>query len=95
MEIAPSCSTFSRAWLRRGPWPPICSDFYQLYKQVESWSVLFGIQLGEIVQFLDQFIEMQVTPLIGLPLTVGGLGLLLAGSIVRLASALLEWNHRR
>ncbi len=70
-------------------------NFYQLYKQVESWSVLFGIQLGEMVQFLDKFIEMQVTPLIGLPLTVGGLGLLLAGAVVRLSAALLEWNHRR
>jgi len=64
-------------------------NFYQLYKQVESVSLLFGIQLGEVVQFLDQFVEMQVTPLIGLQLTIVGLALLLVGGVGRLAVALL------
>jgi len=65
-------------------------NVYRLYKQIESVSLLFGIQLGEVVQFLDQFIEMQVTPLIGLYLTLVGLVLLFAGGVGRLAVALLD-----
>jgi len=64
-------------------------NFYRLYKQVESVSLLFGIQLGEVVQFLDQFVQMQVTPLIGLQLTIIGLALLLVGGVGRLVVALL------
>jgi hypothetical protein len=69
-------------------------NFYKLYKQVESWSLLFGIQLGQVVQFLDQFVEMKVTPLIGLQITVAGLVLLLVGGVGRLIVALLHRSKR-
>jgi pSer/pThr/pTyr-binding forkhead associated (FHA) protein len=69
-------------------------SFYRLYKQVESWSLLFGIQLGQVVQFLDRFIEMKVTPLIGLQLTVVGLALLLLGGAGRLILALVGRGRR-
>jgi len=64
-------------------------NFYSLYKQVESWSLLFGIELGQVVQFLDRFIKMEVTPLVGLQLTVVGLALLLVGGVARLVVGLL------
>jgi hypothetical protein len=64
-------------------------NFYTLYKQVESWSTLFGIELGEVVQFLDRFITMEVTPLVGLQLTVAGLVLLLVGGVARLVVGFL------
>jgi hypothetical protein len=69
-------------------------SFYRLYQQVESWSLLFGIQLGQVVQFLDKFIEMKVTPQIGLPLTVAGLVLLLVGGVGRLVLALVDRRRR-
>ena len=65
-------------------------NIYRLYKQIESVSLLFGIQLGEVVQLLGQFVEMQVTPLIGLYLTGIGLVLLLLGGVGRLGVALLS-----
>jgi pSer/pThr/pTyr-binding forkhead associated (FHA) protein len=64
-------------------------NVWGLYKQVESWSVMFGIELGQVVEFFDQFIKMEVEPLIGLQLTVVGLVLLLVGGIGRLLVALL------
>jgi hypothetical protein len=63
--------------------------FYRLYKQVESWSLLFGIQLGEVVEVLDKFITMEVSPLVGLQLTIVGLVLLLVGGVGRLIVTLL------
>ena len=44
----------------------------------------------EVVQFLDQFVKMEVTPLVGLQLTIIGLVLLLVGGIGRLVVALLD-----
>jgi len=69
-------------------------NFYRLYKQAESVSLLLGIQLGEVIQFLDQFVEMQVTPLIGLYLTLVGLALLLVGGVGRLVVALLSRGQK-
>jgi hypothetical protein len=68
-------------------------NFYKLYKQAESWSLLFGIQLRDVVQVFDQFIDMQITPLPGLPLTVVGLVLLIVGGIGRLIVAVLSRNQ--
>jgi hypothetical protein len=68
-------------------------NFYKFYKQAESWSLLFGIELGDVIQIFDRFINMQVTPLPGLPLTVAGLVLLLIGGIGRLVVALLRRNR--
>lgn len=64
-------------------------NVWGLYKQVESWSIMFGIDLGQVVEFFDQFIQMEVQPLIGLQLTVAGLVLLLVGGVGRLVVALL------
>jgi pSer/pThr/pTyr-binding forkhead associated (FHA) protein len=69
-------------------------NFYKLYKQVESWSLLFGIQLGEAIEFFNRFIEMKVSPLVGLQITVIGLVLLLVGGVGRLVVALLDRSGR-
>jgi hypothetical protein len=63
-------------------------NVYQLYKRVESVSLLFGIRLGDIVQFIDRFVEMEVTPLPGLLLTTIGLLLLILGGAGRAIVAL-------
>jgi hypothetical protein len=68
-------------------------NFYQFYKEAESWGLLFGIQLGDVIQVFDRFISVQITPLPGLPLTVAGLVLLLVGGIGRLIVALLSRNR--
>lgn len=65
-------------------------NFYRLYQQAESWSLLFGIQLGDVVEIFDRFISMEITPLPGLPLTVAGLLLLLVGGVGRLIVAFLS-----
>jgi hypothetical protein len=61
---------------------------YDLYQQVQSISVLFGIRLESAVKAFGKFIDVQVTLLPGLYLTAAGLGLLLVGGIVRLLAAL-------
>lgn len=68
-------------------------NFYKLYKQAETWSLLFGIQLVDVIQVFDRFIDMQFTPLPGLPLTVVGLVLLIVGGIGRLIVAVLSRNQ--
>ncbi|MFC2030232.1 FHA domain-containing protein [Chloroflexota bacterium] len=65
-------------------------NFYQLYQQASSWSLLFGIQLADVIEVFSHFIDMQITPLPGLPLTVLGLVLLLVGGIGRIVVALLD-----
>jgi hypothetical protein len=65
-------------------------NFYKLYKQAEAWSLLFGIQLGDVIDIFDRFVEMQVAPLPGLPLTVVGLVLMLVGGLGRVLVALLS-----
>ena len=65
-------------------------NFYRLYQEAESWSLLFGIQLADVIEVFGHFVDMQITPLPGLPLTVFGLVLLLVGGIGRLVVALLN-----
>jgi hypothetical protein len=52
--------------------------------------MLFGIQLADVIQVFDEFIDMTITPLPGLPLTVVGLVVLLLGGIGRLVVAILD-----
>jgi hypothetical protein len=65
-------------------------NYARFYNQVKELSLVFGIQLADIVQVLDHLIEVQVTPMIGLPLTGAGLVLLLAGGIGRAIVAFVE-----
>lgn len=64
-------------------------NLHDLYEQVQSMDLLFGVQLADAVEALGSFIEVDVTFLPGLYLTVIGLGLLFVGGIARLAVALL------
>jgi hypothetical protein len=65
-------------------------NYYRYYEEIKNLSLLFGVQLQEVVQVLDQFIDVQVTPMIGLYLTAAGLLLLLVGGVARLAIGLLR-----
>ena len=51
-------------------------NYYRYYEELKDLSLLFGVQLQEVVQVFDQFIDVQVTPMIGLYLTAAGLLLL-------------------
>jgi pSer/pThr/pTyr-binding forkhead associated (FHA) protein len=64
-------------------------NLYDLYEQVQSISLLFGIQLADVVEAFGKFIDVEVALLPGLYLTVIGLGLLIVGGIARLIVALL------
>lgn len=65
------------------------ANYYRYYQDLQDLSLLFGIQLSEVVQVFDHFIEMEATPMPGLFLTGAGLLLLLAGGIGRLVVAVL------
>ena len=74
----------------------IASDLkslYDLYEQVQSMSLLFGIELADVVEAFGSFIEVEVTLLPGLYLTVAGLGLIFIGGIARLIVALLARSY--
>jgi pSer/pThr/pTyr-binding forkhead associated (FHA) protein len=64
-------------------------NLYDLYDQVQSISLLFGVQLVDVVEAFGKFIDVEVVILPGLYLTVIGLGLLFVGGIARLVVALL------
>ena len=74
----------------------IASDLkslYDLYEQVQSMSLLFGIELADVVEAFGNFIEVEVMLLPGLYLTVIGLGLIFIGGIARLIVALLARSY--
>ena len=66
---------------------------YDLYDQVQSMTLLFGIRLEDVVKAFGRFIEVEIVLLPGLYLTVAGLGFLFVGGMVRLVSALLDRNR--
>lgn len=66
---------------------------YDLYDQVQSMTLLFGIRLEDVVKAFGKFIEVEIVLLPGLYLTVAGLGFLFVGGMVRLVSALLDRNR--
>jgi hypothetical protein len=67
-------------------------NYYRYYEQLSDLTLLFGIQLSDVVQVLEHLIEIEITPMIGLPLTIAGLLLLLLGGLGRLIVALLDRN---
>jgi hypothetical protein len=68
---------------------------YDLYDQVQSMTLLLGIRLADVVEAFGDFIDLKVTFLPGLYLTVAGLLGLLAGGVVRVAVAILGWRAER
>jgi len=64
-------------------------NLYDLYEQIQSISLLFGVELVDVVEAFGKFIDVEVVILPGLYLTVIGLGLLVVGGIARLVVALL------
>ncbi len=68
-------------------------SLYDLYDQVQSMTLLFGIRLEDVVKAFGKFIEVEITLLPGLYLTVAGLGFLFVGGLVRLMSGLLDRNR--
>ena len=74
----------------------IASDLYSLYdlyEQVQSMSLLFGIELADVVEAFGSFIDVEVTLLPGLYLTVAGLALIFIGGVARLIVALLARDN--
>jgi len=63
-------------------------NLHDLYQQVQSITRLFGVKLADVVEAFGRFVDVEVTLLPGLYLTVIGLGLLVVGGIARLAVAL-------
>ena len=70
-------------------------NVYDLYDQVQSMTLLLGIRLADVVEAFGKFIELKVTFLPGLYLTVAGLAFLLVGGVVRLVVAILGWRADR
>ena len=62
---------------------------YDLYDRVQSMTLLFGVRLADVVEAFGKFIDLKVTFLPGLYLTVAGLAFLLVGGVVRLSVAIL------
>jgi hypothetical protein len=70
-------------------------NLYDVYNQVQTASLLFGIKLSDVIEVFDKFIQVEVAVLPGLYLTGAGLGLLLIGGIGRLLVSLLERGGRK
>lgn len=62
----------------------------RFYGEMKDLSLLFGIRLNDVVEVFDRFIEVQITPVIGLALTGAGLILLIVGGLGRLLVAVLD-----
>jgi hypothetical protein len=63
-------------------------NYYRFYEDMQSLSLLFGVQLADVIQVFDQFVDLEITPMIGLPLTAVGLVLLLVAGASRLVVSL-------
>jgi hypothetical protein len=63
-------------------------NYYRFYEDMQSLGLLFGVQLADVVQVFDQFVDLEITPMIGLPLTAVGLVLLLVAGASRLVVSL-------
>jgi hypothetical protein len=62
--------------------------------QVQSMTLLFGIELADVVEAFGQFIEMEIRVLPGTYLTLLGLGCLLLGGIARFGASLANRRQR-
>lgn len=65
-------------------------NYYRFYSRMRDLTLLFGIQLEEVVEVFDRFMDVSVTPMSGLILTGLGLVLLLGGAVGRLSLAFLD-----
>jgi hypothetical protein len=65
-------------------------NLYDVYNQVQSVSLLFGIKLADVIEVFDQFIQVEVILLPGLYLTGLGLVALLSAGGVRLLGFWLD-----
>jgi len=70
-------------------------NYARYYQQVQSMSLLFGVKLSDVIHLFGQFIEIKITPMLGLPLTVAGLLLLLLAGAVRLGAYALVRRQKR
>ncbi len=70
-------------------------NYYRFYEQIQSLSLLFGVRLADVIEVFGQFIEIQITPMVGLWLTGIGLVLLLAVGAARLAVWFLVREDRK
>jgi hypothetical protein len=89
-SVVPAVVYLLSALIAMGAMASDLGNIYKLYKEAEAWSLMFGIQLADVIQVFDQFIDMTITPLPGLPLTVVGLVVLLLGGVGRLVVAILD-----
>jgi hypothetical protein len=62
--------------------------------QIQSMTVLFGIELADVIEAFGQFIEIEIVLLPGTYLTLLGLGCLLLGGIARSAASLADRRQR-
>jgi hypothetical protein len=62
--------------------------------QIQSMTLLFGIELADMVEFFGQFIEIEIVLLPGTYLTLLGLGCLLLGGLARSAASLAARRQR-
>jgi hypothetical protein len=65
-------------------------NYYQHYQQLKDLTLLLGVELLDVVQVFDRFIEVTITPQIGVFFTAAGLVLLLVGGTTRLVVGLLK-----
>ena len=70
-------------------------NYYRFYEQIQSLSLLFGVRLADVIELFGQFIEIQITPMVGLFLTGIGLVLLLAVGAARLTVWFLVRDERK
>ena len=70
-------------------------QFQKLAEDLSRLSLMFGVQLSQIVEFLGQVVETTVTPMVGLYLTAAGMGTLLVAGIGRLIVGLIEYIGQR
>jgi hypothetical protein len=62
--------------------------------QLQSMTLLFGIELADVIEAFGRFIEVEITLLPGTYLTLLGLGCLLLGGIARLLALLVGRDRR-
>lgn len=65
------------------------ANYFSYYERMRDLTVLFGIQLTDVVQFLDQYIDFKIELMAGLYLTGAGLLLLLITGIGRIIVAIM------
>lgn len=62
--------------------------------QAQSITLLFGVELADVVEAFGQFIEVEITLLPGTYFTLVGLGCLLLGAIARSVASLMNRRQR-